>query len=175
MRIIYIVSGQIAFQVVCPVSSHYYKSAKNKKIDVVKMSEIIYKKKTTLKSTLDNVLNFETNLVDSLTKLGKFDKKLIFQIRLAFHEAIINVIVHTYKKNPEKDIDVELIVEEEQITIVIRDYGQPIDISQIKSRDLDDLRENGLGVHFYKTLMDIVEYSKPTNNSGNIIKMIKNI
>lgn len=133
-----------------------------------------FKKKISIKSTLDDVIKVESEIVDILTEIGKVDKKVIFQIRLAFHEAIINVIVHTYKKDPNKDIDIVLDISDNSIVLTIRDYGNPVDVAKIKSRDLDDLREHGLGVHFYKTLMDIVEYSKPQDN-GNIIKMIKNV
>jgi serine/threonine-protein kinase RsbW len=129
----------------------------------------------TLKSTLNDVLEFENKLVDKLNSIRYIDKKMVFQIRLAFHEAIINIIVHTYKKNPNKDIDIEIVIDNESVSIKIRDYGKPVDVATIKSRDLDELKESGLGVHFYKTLMDIVEYSKPVNNSGNIIKLVKNL
>jgi serine/threonine-protein kinase RsbW len=129
----------------------------------------------TLKSTLNDVLEFENKLVDKLNSISYIDKKMVFQIRLAFHEAIINIIVHTYKKNPNKDIDIEIVIDNESVSIKIRDYGKPVDVATIKSRDLDELKESGLGVHFYKTLMDIVEYSKPVNNSGNIIKLVKNL
>ncbi len=133
-----------------------------------------FKKKTTLQSTLDEVLDFETRIVEYLSQLN-IDNRFIFQVRLAFHEAIINVIVHTYHKKPDKKIDVELVVDDDSITIIIRDYGETVDVAKIKSRDLDDLKESGLGVHFYKTLMDVIEYSKPANDNGNIIKMVKNI
>ncbi len=129
----------------------------------------------TLKSTLNDVLEFENKLVDKLNSISYIDKKMVFQIRLAFHEAIINIIVHTYKKNPNKDIDIEIVIDNESVSIKIRDYGKPVDVATIKSRDLDELKESGLGVHFYKTLMDNVEYSKPVNKSGNIIKLVKNL
>jgi serine/threonine-protein kinase RsbW len=131
--------------------------------------------KRTLKSNLNNILNFENELVEKLNSLEYIDKKIIFQIRLAFHEAIINVIIHTYKKDPSNDIDIEIVVEHDLITIKIRDYGKPVDIATIKSRDLDELKENGLGVHFYKTLMDNVVYTRPDNNHGNIIILKKNL
>ncbi|MFW5891699.1 MAG: ATP-binding protein [bacterium] len=140
-----------------------------------KKNDNIIKKKITLKSTLEEVLEYEKEMVELLNETKRFTKKLVFQVRLAFHEAIINIIVHTYKKNPDKKIDVYLLVDDENIVITIRDYGNPVDIAKIKSRNLEELKESGLGVHFYKTLMDVVEYSNPEDNSGNIIKMIKKI
>lgn len=137
--------------------------------------KFLIKEKTTLNSTLDDIFQFESKLVKVLLGIKKISKNMAFEVRLAFHEAIINVVIHTYKKDPNKKIDVSLIVNGKTITVVIRDYGKPVEVSTIKSRDLNDLKQSGLGVHFYKTLMDIVEYSKPVNNLGNIIKMVKKI
>ncbi len=152
------------------------KNSKNPKLIMNdKTNKLKIKIKRTLKSNLNNILNFENELVEKLNNIGYIDKKIIFQIRLAFHEAIINVIIHTYKKNPDKDIDIEIEIKDNQLTMKIRDYGKPVDVATIKSRDLDELKENGLGVHFYKTLMDNVVYTRPDNNHGNIIILKKNL
>ena len=42
----------------------------------------------------------------------------------------------------------------------IRDHGRSVDPSSIKSRDLDDVRPGGLGVHIMRSVMDRVEYRK---------------
>lgn len=46
------------------------------------------------------------------------------------------------------------------LRIVIEDLGRQIEPSDIKGRDLDDIRPGGLGVHIIKEVMDEVAYEK---------------
>lgn len=46
------------------------------------------------------------------------------------------------------------------IKIVIEDEAKQVDPEGIKSRDLDDIRPGGLGVHIIKEVMDHAVYEK---------------
>ncbi len=130
----------------------------------------------TLRGSLKDVQRFEDALVSQLGGTGILDPQLVYNLRLAFHEAIVNVVVHTYGgEDSSKNIDVKVTVDNDRVLIVIRDYGERVDVDKIKSRDLEDLRQNGLGVYFYKTLMDKVEYDVPKEGSGNVIRLIKGL
>jgi anti-sigma regulatory factor (Ser/Thr protein kinase) len=49
-----------------------------------------------------------------------------------------------------------------------------VDPSSIKSRDLDDLRPGGLGVHIMNSCMDCLEYRR-AKGGGTILTMVKRV
>lgn len=91
-------------------------------------------------------------------------------IILAVNEAAMNIIQHAYAGKPG-DITVEIHNNEGELVISLRDRAPPIDVTQIKPRELDDLRPGGLGTHFMRQLMDTVSYSVPGDGVGNRLEM----
>ncbi|MFG0251953.1 MAG: ATP-binding protein [Phycisphaerales bacterium JB038] len=94
-----------------------------------------------------------------------FDDCTCGQIALAVDEALSNVIKHGYSREPEGRIwlSIDPIEREgrvEAIRIVIEDRAQQVELEKIKSRDLDDVRPGGLGVHIIRELMDSAEWCK---------------
>lgn len=95
-------------------------------------------------------------------------------IVLAINEACMNIIQHAYAgQTGEIQINIEKLPE--QWRFILIDSGTPIDIINIKPRDLDDLRPGGLGLHFIRKTMDHVEYRHTKNGKGNILELTKNI
>ncbi|MFM9996075.1 MAG: ATP-binding protein [Phycisphaerales bacterium] len=87
------------------------------------------------------------------------------QIALAVDEALCNVIRHGYDKRADGPIWLSvwpavLPNGDAGITIVIEDEAKQVDEAQIKSRDLDEIRPGGLGVHIIREVMDVVKYEK---------------
>lgn len=86
-------------------------------------------------------------------------------VTLALDEALTNIIRHSYGGPCAKPIIIKLSEisdyrqEGSALEIVIRDFGKHVDPKTIKSRDLDEVRPGGLGVHIIQTVMDEVEYS----------------
>lgn len=95
-------------------------------------------------------------------------------ITLAVTEAFTNIIRHGYQNCHEGKILFKNLYlrEPDGLKITMRDFGRQVDPSEICSRDLDDIRPGGLGVHIIKTLMDTVEYEK-AESQGMILTMIK--
>ena len=95
-------------------------------------------------------------------------------IVLAISEAASNIIQHAYKGDEgeiELNIHVASELEPAQLVINLRDYAETIDINEIRSRALDDVRPGGLGVHFMKQLMDNLVYTVPEDGRGNRLEM----
>jgi len=95
-------------------------------------------------------------------------------IVLAISEAASNIIKHAYKGNEgdiELSIHVDASIKPEQLVIILRDYAETIDINEIRSRALDDVRPGGLGVHFMKQLVDNLVYTVPEDGRGNRLEM----
>ena len=92
-------------------------------------------------------------------------------ITLAISEAAANIIQHAYANQPDGMIDLELHMDNNELTIVLGDYAAPVDINAIAPRALDDVRPGGLGTHFMRQLMDSLVYTVPEDGIGNRLEM----
>ena len=99
-------------------------------------------------------------IVEEGTGLAGLDGEEAQKIVLAVQEGCANVIRHCYKDDPDKRIDLILSFYDDRMEIRIDDYGDWIDPSHMKGRDLDDVRPGGLGVHLMKKVMDEMEYRR---------------
>jgi len=126
----------------------------------------------TFSSKIDNIRVIRSSLKTFL-KLKKVSDAEIFDTELAVNEALANVIEHTYKYTTNEIIIVKLFWNDENRECIfeIQDKGKPIDVNKIGSRDLDDLKDHGLGVYLMKNIMNEIEY-RPIKN-GNILFMKK--
>ncbi len=103
------------------------------------------------------------------------NKKNIEDLIMAVNEACMNVIQHAYKNRPNEEIIIEFWQDQQDVLVKIFDDADCVDISSIKSRDLDDVRPGGLGVHMIHDLMDCVEYKNNPSKKGNVLEMRKKI
>lgn len=92
-----------------------------------------------------------------------FDDEAAGNIVLSVDEALTNVIKHGY--GGPCDQSIEIRIEQRSLDnrvglgIVVRDFGRQVDPAEIRSRDLEDIKPGGLGVHIMRTTMDRVEFS----------------
>ena len=116
--------------------------------------------------------------VERLCELMGFEEQTRGQIVLSVDEALTNVIKHAYGGAPDKPIEITLQrvggAEGEALHIEMRDWGERADPSEIRSRDLGDVRPGGLGVHIMQNCMDQVEYT-PAPAGGTVLKMVKKL
>ncbi len=94
-----------------------------------------------------------------------FDDCTCGQIALAVDEALSNIIKHGYDREPTGHIWVTLTPLDgpqgvRALRITIEDRARQVDVERIKSRDLDDIRPGGLGVHIIRHLMDSAVWEK---------------
>lgn len=121
-------------------------------------------------------------LVAAVAKRLGFSEQSCGQIALAIDEALCNVMCHGYDRDPKGVI--WLSIEPlgghapdngaSGIKVVIEDEAKQIDPDQIKSRDLDDIRPGGLGVHIIHEVMDSVCFQK-REHQGMRLSLEKNI
>jgi serine/threonine-protein kinase RsbW len=94
-------------------------------------------------------------------------------------EALANVIRHAYKGQGGLPIEVtcrRLLCGPEQkstrgLEILLSDSGEKADPKKLRGRSLDELRPGGLGLHFMKQSMDVVEFRR--KNGKNLLRMVK--
>jgi anti-sigma regulatory factor (Ser/Thr protein kinase) len=92
------------------------------------------------------------------------------RVVIGVNEACMNIITHAYR-DMQGDIELDITEDDSLLIFQLTDFAKTVDCSKIKSRDLDDIRPGGLGVHFIHEVMDEVSYLPGANGSGNIIIM----
>ena len=94
-------------------------------------------------------------------------------------EALANVMRHAYKGVPGKPIEVVCRRmrspgdgrEPLGIEILLHDRGAKADPKKLKGRPLDEIRPGGLGLHFIRECMDVVEFSR--KKGKNQLRLLK--
>lgn len=90
---------------------------------------------------------------------------------LAVNEACMNIIQHAYGMDPGGKIDVSVLQEQGALVVRVRDYADTVDVEQVRSRELDDIRPGGLGVYLINSLMDECGFLEPPDGGGNLFQM----
>lgn len=94
---------------------------------------------------------------------------------IAVNEACMNVIQHAYKEDERGEIIMQIHNNDSQMLFRILDFAKPVDLSTVESRDLQDVRPGGLGVHFIREIMDDCTMGHLEKGRGNYIEMKKKI
>lgn len=121
---------------------------------------------------LDEIREF----VGKIARQGGFSDKDIYNIQLATDEAASNIIEHAYQSIPGKILELACGMQGDVITIVLTDYGELFDPSEVPvpdlKADLSDRKIGGLGIFLMRKLMDEIQY-KPGPNQSNVLTMTK--
>jgi len=108
------------------------------------------------------------------SKQGCCDENLDCMV-MAINEACMNVIQHAYDGRDDGEIIVEFWKDNSELLVRIYDFADKVDLQTIKSRDLNEVRPGGLGVHIIHQVMDSVEYKNQAECSGNVLEMRKQL
>lgn len=109
---------------------------------------------------------FNLALENGFTLFDAVDLKMILG------EAITNVIKHAYNGQNDKPIFLDFYFEKDRVEIKVRDYGIKTESKDLKSFDLSDYRENGIGIFMIKQLTDYY-FLDQSFEIGNQMVMIK--
>ena len=100
---------------------------------------------------------------------ANFATKDVGELKIAVDEACTNVIEHAYCGDAQHDIDVDVIIKPDRLTVRIRDKGQTFDQTTYEEPDIFNFAHNrkagGFGVKIMRRLMDHVEYRKRGNTN----------
>lgn len=109
-------------------------------------------------------------------KVG-LDDKACGHITLALTEAMANIIKHGYGNKPDQPIWIGLKIIQKDgrqgVELILEDECPQIDLDQIKSRPLDEIRPGGLGVHIINEVMEDVTYTHRNCGVGLRLSMSK--
>jgi len=104
------------------------------------------------------------------------DETWTLDLVMAVDEACQNIIRHAYADWDEPgDIVIDFIRDGDKLVVHLMDFAEPVDQSKIKSRDLDEIRPGGLGVHLIKSVTDEAIFVEPPEGVGNLFKLTKRL
>jgi serine/threonine-protein kinase RsbW len=117
--------------------------------------------------------------LERATEVMRFPEPDSRAIVRSVDEALANVIRHAYKGR--KGLPIEVVCSRlwnarrgdapKGLEILLIDSGIAADPKKLKGRPLDEVRPGGLGIHFMKQSMDIVEFHRKSGK--NLLRMVK--
>lgn len=109
--------------------------------------------------------------IETGKKPGK-ENTFLDQVELAVGEACTNSAQHGSTKNSEDGrIVVMFFVEEDHLTIMVKDRNAPFDFANIRPPNLDETPESGYGIFLMKEMMDEVTCLR--KDGWNILQLKK--
>ena len=108
-----------------------------------------------------------------------FKKSSIFEkhtddLVLALAEAAQNIVKHGYNNEPtEGEMKIVIKFNDNVLSMELMDKGKPVVPSNIKPRDLDDIKAGGLGTFFIGQIMDEVVFKTTKINWVNHLILTK--
>lgn len=116
--------------------------------------------------------------LERLTEVFGFSPPDRRSVTRAVDEALTNIMRHCY--NGQTDQPIELHCRRvpprssgmaDGLEILLCDQGPPVDPAKLRGRRLDEIKPGGLGLHFIRQSMDIVEYQRV--GSANQFRLVK--
>jgi serine/threonine-protein kinase RsbW len=95
---------------------------------------------------------------------GRRDRGFDDQVVSAFGESFNNVTLHAYDGKLTGEVEIQIDVSTDGITVRLMDHGTAFDPSAVPDPDLDALPESGMGLYIMKQFMDEVSYQAGTPN-----------
>ena len=117
--------------------------------------------------------------IERLTEVTGFTAEECRAITRAVDEAVSNVMRHAYGNHTDKRIDISCKrisgvtngANREGLEIQLLDKGVPFDPKKLTARSLDEVKPGGLGLHFIRDSMDVMEHRQV--RGANRLRLIK--
>lgn len=112
---------------------------------------------------------------ESLRKLDLADEDA-HSISLAVQEAVANAIKHGNRQNPDKRVEIDFGVDNDEVVIEVTDQGAGFDPQRIRDPLTPGnlLRPNGRGIFFMSNFMDDIDFSfRP--EGGTVVTLRKRL
>lgn len=94
-----------------------------------------------------------------------FDAELVS----AFSEIFNNIALYSYDQK-SGDIEVEIQLSQEQVSIVLRDTGDAFDIEAVPPPELESMPQGGMGIHIARAFVDELDYQAGPPNVWRLTK-----
>jgi len=113
-----------------------------------------------IESRIENIDLVQVVVEESLKRLS-LDDDSSQRVGIAVREAVANAIRHGNLEDPEKRVDVDFAVENDEVVITVQDQGEGFDPTKVRDPIAEEnlLRPHGRGILFMRSFMDSIEYS----------------
>ena len=123
-------------------------------------------------SSLKEIRSFSRDFLNQIPQAKNHNENII----LAISEAAQNIVKHAYNGKPSHDLmRIEIIYENNVLTVNMLDKGDPAIPANIKPRKLDDIKPGGLGTFFIGEIMDEITFKISKEDWVNHLTMVKRI
>ena len=121
-------------------------------------------------SRTENIVQVEEAIIKALEE-GDFSDSDVFAVRMALDEALSNAIKHGNRRDPGKSVSVRFLIEDDTITISVKDEGAGFDYTDMPDPTAPERLElpSGRGLLLMRSYMDSVTF----NERGNEVTMVK--
>lgn len=126
---------------------------------------------------LKNNLSEIERLATSVAEFGARNdlaSEVIYDIRLVLEEIVSNIIHYAYEDNYERQIYIHLHLENEILTLEIKDDGKFFNLLEFNSTNIekspDERDTGGMGIYLVKKLMDKIEYKREDDKNILLLK-----
>lgn len=130
-----------------------------------------------MKAVLENVPRAIECVTEWALKAG-FDERELYEIQLAVDEACANVVDHAYQGADPGDIEVSCCLDDQILTVQVRDWGTGFDLTSVADPDLaaplEERTLGGLGLFLVRQVMDDVQF-RSDPELGNELMMSKRL
>lgn len=117
--------------------------------------------------------------IERLTERMGFSERECRSVTRAVDEAVTNIIRHAYGGRSNQPIVLTCNCTHEAaksaaaqgLEIMLEDRGEPADPEKLRGRSLDEIRPGGLGLHYIRESMDVVEFSR--SGGTNQLRLVR--
>lgn len=132
---------------------------------------MIFKKK--ILSTFSDLKELESD-IEWFMKVNRVPGSEVYDIKMAIHEYILNVMEHGYHWNQDKEIIVEVSIEKSDnnliINIAIQDFAPKFEISKEKIlKSVNNRSFRGRGLLMIMTFIDEIIYDSSFEEGNRVI------
>ncbi|HEX9799007.1 MAG TPA: ATP-binding protein [Thermoanaerobaculia bacterium] len=127
----------------------------------------------TVGSRFENVELVQAAIDEAIAARGA-DEDARHWVGLAVREAVANAIKHGNRQDPDKRVDVAVLIDSEAVEIAVADEGSGFDPSTVRDPLAPEnlFRTNGRGIFYMRRFMDEVSYGS-TASGGTLVRLRK--
>ena len=127
----------------------------------------------TVGSRFENVELVQAAIDEAIAARGA-DEDARHWVGLAVREAVANAIKHGNRQDPDKRVDVAVLIDSEAVEIAVADEGSGFDPSTVRDPLAPEnlFRTNGRGIFYMQRFMDEVSYGS-TASGGTLVRLRK--
>ena len=110
--------------------------------------------------------------ISTLAGKAGISQQEAYELQLVVGEACTNAIKHAYDMRKGYTVELSATIDDDQISISIRDFGRKIDLQSYREPNLEVPSEGGYGIYLLRRLMDEVSFDL-SHDEGNELTLVK--